>query len=382
MKNPDEAHASAHRNGPVRSRLLVISPVKDEAEYLRKTIDSMTAQAHRPGLWIIVDDGSSDDTGAIAETAAREQPWIRVIHRKPGEQRRVGPGVIEAFYAGLDTVDLRDFDFVCKLDGDLEFAPAYFAELLGRFAADPALGTASGKAWVAVGGRLVPERSGAAFSLGAAKLYRRSCFEAIGGFERAVMWDGIDCHRCRQLGWKAVSYDDPGLVLHHLRPMGSSFRNIYHGRLRWGRGQYFMGTHPVYLAGITVYRMFERPWVLGGLCILAGYVGRLVAPTAALRRPRVPPVPPPLAIPRAGAAVPGGPRIPPRCQSGTGPRLDGRAGPERGPTRSVRVTDRMRAANHTPPLAKGGRGGFCSSRSGPAQDPPHSPLREGGSQKC
>jgi len=175
---------------------------------------------------------------------------------------------------------LKDFDFVCKLDADIEFKPNYFADLMKQFAAHPRLGTASGKAYTPVQTGLDPEqrelvleRSRDDFSVGLAKLYRRECFEEIGGFVREVMWDGIDCHRCRQLGWIAVSYPNPELAITHLRLMGSSFRSIYHGRMRWGRGQYFMGTHPLYLLAISVYRAVERPWILGGLCILIGYVG-------------------------------------------------------------------------------------------------------------
>jgi glycosyltransferase involved in cell wall biosynthesis len=263
-----------------RPRLLVISPAKDEARFIERTIASMVAQAHRPARWVIVDDGSTDETGAIAEAAAREHPWIQVV-RRPVGARRVGPGVVEAFYDGLRQADCDDYDYLCKLDADLEFAPGYFAELLRRFEANPRLGTASGKAHIPVGGRFVLERTGDEFSHGVAKLYRRECFEAIGGFVREVMWDGIDCHRCRMLGWEAVSLDDPGLAIKHLRQMGSSFRSVYHGRLRWGRGQYFMGTHPLYLLGIAAYRMAERPWVLGGLCIVGGYLGAW-----ARRRPR------------------------------------------------------------------------------------------------
>jgi biofilm PGA synthesis N-glycosyltransferase PgaC len=258
---------------PKSTRILIISPAKDEDRYIERTIRSLVAQSHRPALWIIVDDGSSDRTGEIAERAAAEHPWIRVLRRPAGTGRRVGPGVIEAFYAGLETVDLADFDFVCKLDADLELPPDYFADLMRRFAENPRLGTASGKAYVPVGDRFVLERSGDDFSHGVAKLYRRECFEQIGGFVREVMWDGIDCHRCRMLGWEAVSYDEPGLAIHHLRLMGSSHRSVFHGRLRWGRGQYFMGTHPLYLLGITAFRTLERPWIVGGLCILAGYAG-------------------------------------------------------------------------------------------------------------
>lgn len=191
----------------------------------------------------------------------------------------MGPGVIDAFYEGLSQVDLKDFDYVCKFDADVEFQPGYFEELLRRFAANPRLGIASGKCYTPVedlgeGKQLLAlERIRDDISVGLAKLYRRRCFEEIGGFVREVMWDGIDCHRCRQLGWEAASYGDPELALVHLRLMGSSAKSIYHGRRRWGYGQYFMGTHPLYLLAISVYRMAERPWILGGMNIFFGYMG-------------------------------------------------------------------------------------------------------------
>ena len=260
----------------------MISPVKDEAAYLQTTIDSMVAQSHRPALWVIVDDGSTDDTGLIAAEAARRHDWIRVLHRVPGTTRRVGPGVIEAFYVGLASVsDLASYEFICKTDGDLEFQPRYFETLVQRFQANPRLGTASGKVLLLEDdGSFVPERIGDGFSFGCAKFYRRTCFEEIGGFVRQVMWDGIDCHRCRMLGWEAVSYPDPDLAIKHFRRMGSSFQSIYHGRRRWGRGQYFMGTHPLYLLGIVAYRLVEKPYILGGLNIMAGYLHAAVTRAA------------------------------------------------------------------------------------------------------
>lgn len=269
-EDPAIADTSPPETGP---RILIISPAKDEAQYIGRTIATLTSQTYLPAKWIIVDDGSRDDTGAIADKAAKQYPWIQVLHRPQGSQRRVGPGVIEAFYAGLDQVNLDHYQFICKLDADLELPPTYFEELMRRFAADPRLGTASGKAYIPVADRFVLERSGDEFSHGVAKLYRKECFEQIGGFVREVMWDGIDCHRCRMLGWKAVSYDEPVLAIKHLRLMGSSFKSVYHGRLRWGRGQYFMGTHPIYLLGIGCYRAFERPWIIGGICIVIGYLG-------------------------------------------------------------------------------------------------------------
>ena len=145
--------------------------------------------------------------------------------------------------------------------------------MLEKFDANPRLGTASGKSFLEIDGRLVPERTGDLFSQGQTKLYRVECFKQIGGFVREVMWDGIDCHRCRMFGWEARSLHDEELRFIHLRVMGSSFKSVYHGRLRWGYGQYFMGTHPLYALAIMGYRTLERPWILGGVMILCGYLG-------------------------------------------------------------------------------------------------------------
>jgi poly-beta-1,6-N-acetyl-D-glucosamine synthase len=257
-------------------RLLIISPVRNEAAYLQRTIDSIVRQTVRPAAWLIVDDGSRDATPEIAARAAAEHDWIRLYRRPDRGQRQVGAGVIVAFNEGLAQFDLNAFDYICKLDGDLELGSTYFARLFERFEADPRLGTASGKCWLVTDAGLQRERTGDEFSLGAAKLYRTRCFEEIGGFRPVIMWDGIDCHRCRMLGWKAASLHDEELVIRHLRRMGSSFRSIYRGRLRWGYGQYYMGTHPLYALAIGVYRLFERPWVTGGALILLGYFGALL----------------------------------------------------------------------------------------------------------
>src|SRR5690606_28450236 len=94
----------------------------------------------------------------------------------------------------------------------------------------------------------------------------------IGGFVRAVMWDGIDCHRCRMFGWIAESYDDPELRFTHLRPMGSSHKGIWTGRKRHGAGQYYMGTGLLYMCASALFRMTRPPYVVGGLGMLYGYL--------------------------------------------------------------------------------------------------------------
>ncbi len=119
---------------------------------------------------------------------------------------------------------------------------------------------------------LISEGVGDDVSVGAAKFYRVACFQEIGGFVPQVMWDGIDCHRCRMLGWSAVSWDDPELRLIHLRAMGSSERGILTGRARHGFGQYFMGTSPFYMAASVVYRLSHPPRVRGALAMGWGYL--------------------------------------------------------------------------------------------------------------
>jgi hypothetical protein len=104
------------------------------------------------------------------------------------------------------------------------------------------------------------------------KLYRREAFERIGGFVREVMWDGIDFHQARRHGYRTASLDDPDLRIIHLRQMGSSDRSILRGRLRWGRGQWFMGSSLPHVIASGVFRMREKPYVIGGILIIAGYL--------------------------------------------------------------------------------------------------------------
>jgi biofilm PGA synthesis N-glycosyltransferase PgaC len=254
------------------ARYALISPCRNEAAYLKRTLDSVLAQSCQPAIWIIVDDGSTDGTSAILADYAARYPVIRVVNKPDRGHRAVGPGVIEAFYVGLEHVDLATMDFICKLDVDLDLPARYFEILMQRMQANPRLGTASGKAYFRTAtGAWVSERIGDEMSVGASKFYRTSCFTDIGGFVREVMWDGIDCHKARQKGWIACSWDDPDLRFEHLRPMGSSQSNILVGRARHGFGQYFMGSDPLYFTATALYRMTSKPYVLGGLATLWGY---------------------------------------------------------------------------------------------------------------
>ena len=251
---------------------VLISPCRNEADYMKNTLDSVLAQTVPPKKWVIVDDGSTDGTPEILADYASRHPLIQIVTRTDRGTRSVGPGVIEAFYQGYEVIDPKDFQYLCKLDLDLRLPPNYFEILITRMEDNPRLATCSGKAYIEEGPRLVYERHGDDMSIGASKFYRMSCFQEIGGFVREVMWDGIDCHKCRMKGWVACSWDEPDLRFIHLRPMGSSQTSIYTGRMRHGYGQYFMGTGFVFMLASSLFRINQKPYVLGSLAILWGWI--------------------------------------------------------------------------------------------------------------
>ncbi|BDG04633.1 glycosyltransferase family 2 protein [Anaeromyxobacter oryzae] len=271
-------------------RYCLITPCRDEARYASRTLDAILRQTAPPASWVIVDDGSSDATPRILAEYAARAPFIRVLRRPDRGDRKLGGGVIDAFYTGYDTIDPAAFDYVCKLDLDLDLPPRYFERLMDRMEADPRIGTCSGKPYFFHGGpppaqvrfplddtsALTSEMLADDNSVGMIKFYRTRCFEQIGGFVRELMWDGIDGHRCRQLGWRALSWDDPELRFVHLRPMGTSHRSWWTGRVRHGFGQWFMGTDPVFMLAAATYRMTRPPRVVGGLAMLRGYLGSML----------------------------------------------------------------------------------------------------------
>jgi glycosyltransferase involved in cell wall biosynthesis len=265
----------------MKRNYVLISPCRNEADFMRQTLDTVVAQSIRPAKWVIVDDGSTDETPKILAEYAKQHDWITIVTRADRGRRAVGPGVIEAFYTGYETINPDDYEYLCKLDLDLRLPVRYFEALMERMANNPRIATCSGKAYTEENGHLVSERHGDETSLGMTKFYRVFCFKTIGGFVREVMWDGIDCHRCRMHGWIACSWDEPDLRFVHLRPMGSSQQSIFTGRMRHGYGQYFMGTGLVFMLASAVYRIPEKPYVLGSLAILWGWLR-----SALQRKPR------------------------------------------------------------------------------------------------
>jgi glycosyltransferase involved in cell wall biosynthesis len=263
--------------------LAIISPVRDEAKYVHHTLEAMLAQTVQPQEWLFVDDGSTDDTRTIIESYAARHPWIRVIGRDDRGFRQLGSGVIAAFDYGRARLASADYRYIAKLDGDMSFTPRYLEIMLARLEREPDLAAVSGKVFRPEKGGFVEEFIIDEMVAGQFKLYKRDAFDAIGGFTQTILWDGIDIHRCRMKGYRTLSFHDPDARLIHHRLMGSSDANVFKGRVRLGRGIWFMGYHPLYAVASGLFRMHERPYVLGGAIIIGAYC------YAAMRRePRFP----------------------------------------------------------------------------------------------
>ncbi|MBP8260301.1 MAG: glycosyltransferase family 2 protein [Verrucomicrobia bacterium] len=255
-----------------RSDYVVVTPARNEEENIVYTIESMSRQTALPSRWVIVDDGSSDRTGQIIDAAAREIPWILALHRKDRGCRKQGGGVIETFYDGYELVRSEPWQFVVKFDADLSFEAEYFERCLTKFAKEPRLGIGGGLICEERSGRLVCESpSDPGFHVrGATKIYRRTCWDQIGGLIRAAGWDTVDELKANMLGWKTCSF--PDVPLRHHRFTGTA-----DGALRtWfknGVANYVAGYHPLFMFLKCLRRISERPYLMASAALACGYFG-------------------------------------------------------------------------------------------------------------
>jgi glycosyltransferase involved in cell wall biosynthesis len=252
-------------------RYAIITPVRNECEFLPGAIASVVSQTIRPMEWVIVNDGSTDRTAAIIEAASAEHHWIRPLHRPDRGFRKSGGGVMEAFHDGLHRLQAADWDFLVKLDGDLTFDADYFEKCFGRFNANPKLGIGGGLVCNDVAGqRILDSKDDPTFHVrGATKIYRHGCWDAIGGLIQTTGWDTVDELKANMLGWKTSTF--PELPLIHHRKTGEAdgcWRNWFKN----GRANYNVGYHPLFMLGKCVKRAFRRPYGVASLALWCGFV--------------------------------------------------------------------------------------------------------------
>jgi glycosyltransferase involved in cell wall biosynthesis len=250
-------------------KYVVITPVRDEEAYLRLTIESMIGQTIRPAEYVVVNDGSKDKTGQIIDEYACKYSWIRAVHRKDRGFRKVGGGIIEAFNSGLEMVACKDWDFLSKMDGDLSFDPDYFEKCFEYFRKNPRLGVGGGYLYHTANGKRELEVNPLFHVRGGVKIYRRACWEAIGGLWVGPGSDTLDDVKANMLGWTSRSF--PELLIHHHRVTGSAY-GLWGAAVKDGRADYVSGYHPLFVLGKSLARLPRKPYILGSLGLLWGHI--------------------------------------------------------------------------------------------------------------
>lgn len=249
---------------------VLITPARNEASFIHKTLESVLAQTVLPLRWLIVSDGSDDGTDDIVARYAERASWIELV-RLPAHQERDFAAKVNAFKAGFARITQLDFDIIGNVDADVSFGADFFEYLLRQFEAMPRLGVA---------GTHYTEESFHSFRdsyinvhhvNGQCQLFRRACFDEIGGYV-PIRGGGIDwvaVTSARMQGW--VTYSFAERTFHHHRKMGTAGSSELKARFNYGKKDYFLGGHPAWQLFRSAFQMTKRPYVLGGALLFLGY---------------------------------------------------------------------------------------------------------------
>jgi glycosyltransferase involved in cell wall biosynthesis len=246
----------------------MITPVRDEEGCIAATIESVLRQTIHPTEWIIVDDGSTDTTGTILDRYAREYRWIQILHRKNRGHRSTGGG-IEAFIDAYSSLQSHDWEFLVNLDGDLTFAPDYFESCFQRFRHLPRLGIGGGTIYTKIGERLQLEKAPSFHVRGATKIYRRECWENLGGVVCSLGWDTLDEIKANQLGWMTQSF--PDVQLFHHRVTGAAW-GAWGNAINDGEADYLVGYHPLFFFLKCIRHIFQSPYLVRSVGMVYGFL--------------------------------------------------------------------------------------------------------------
>ncbi len=254
-------------------KFAIITPARNEEAYLTTTIKCMLKQTVLPAEWIIVDDGSLDNSGKIIKGFMQNHDFIKYVLLKDRGYRKPGQGVIEAFYEGYKEITIHDYDIISKFDGDLEFPPNTIETIINAFEQNPLLGITGGTRYERKTSYgpfkrvLVPK----GFVGGPFKFYRKKCFEDIGGLIKRAGWDGVDTIKANMMGWKTGEIESLKII--HLKPTGSAKgEGLVRACMKYGDVSYYMGGYFWYFILRVVGRSFEGRNIKIGYHMINGYL--------------------------------------------------------------------------------------------------------------
>jgi glycosyltransferase involved in cell wall biosynthesis len=250
---------------------VLVTPARNEAQFIESTIQSVVAQTVRPLKWVIVSDGSTDGTDEIVSRYAVAHDWIELL-RMPERKVRNFAGKAYAFKAGKDRMEGLPYDVIANLDADITFESGYFAFLLEKLVDDLLLGVV-GTPYVEKTGEIFDYRFTSLDHVsGACQVFRRACYEGIGGYV-PVRVGTIDCiavMTARMKGWRTRTFTE--MVCHHHRKTGTAERGPMKANFMTGVMDYAMGNHPLWELFRTAYQMTKRPFLVRGLALGWGYL--------------------------------------------------------------------------------------------------------------
>lgn len=249
---------------------VIVTPARNEAQFIEHTLKSVVRQTLLPRKWVIVSDGSTDATNEIVKRYTAAHDWIELVEM-PARTERHFAGKVHAFRAGYARVQDLEYSIIVSLDADISFGEDYFEFLTSKLASDPSLGLV-GTPFQELNGQIYDYRYTSTDHVsGACQVFRRECFEAIGGYT-PIHGGGIDLVAvvsARMKGWRTRTYLER--VCLHYRPMNSAMNQGLRLHFRWGQKDYRLGGHPVWEVFRCVFQMRRQPYVIGGLATLAGY---------------------------------------------------------------------------------------------------------------
>jgi glycosyltransferase involved in cell wall biosynthesis len=253
----------------------IVTPARNEAEFIELTLQSVIGQRVRPMRWVIVSDGSTDGTDEIVQKYAAENSWIRLVRMEERKSRDFA-GKVRAFNAGYEQVRDLSFDVIVSLDADISFDQEYFSFLLEKLQADPGLGLA-GTPFQEMTGQVYDYRFVSIEHVsGACQVFRRRCFEEIGGYQpiRGGSIDHVAVISARMKGWKTRTFPEK-VCLHH-RGVGTAQHGIMGSKFRIGVKDYTIGNHPLWEMCRVLYQMTQPPLCMGGIALGSGYTSALL----------------------------------------------------------------------------------------------------------
>lgn len=251
---------------------VLITAARNEGEYIDQTIDAVRSQTHPPLRWIIISDGSTDNTNEIIEKHAAECDFIELVATKPRQGRSFGAKA-KAINTNYRRLASLNHEVVGILDADITFEPDYYEKLLPEFDHDPELGLTGGFVLDIINGQPIRRTLSINWSVrGPVQTFRRECFEDIGGY-RALKYGGIDAVAelmSRKAGWSVRTI--PEIYAKHHRPTGTETQNFIKAHFKVGKQNYVNGYAPVFMTLRCLKRLVKTPVIFGGAAMMTGYI--------------------------------------------------------------------------------------------------------------